>query len=354
MILGHINELRERPFIVGIYCGQNKPSSSNEFLNDFVEEWNSISEGGIKIRGKNYTMKLKSIIADLPGRAFIFNSKPSGYYSCPKCHVEGKAVDKKRNKKSTTVYYPETVQEPALRTDLEYKHMIVHDQTDVHQRFFKGETILKDMLGFIGGDTSSPLDFMHCGAGAIKKTCSNLIVDRVNKILTKREAYDDLIQRYKVIISHAPREVAYRLRNISEMGHWKSSEFFIFGIYTGIVALRELSAKPEYHEYFENFVVLSAIIRIISNQKFDCYWNDNLNRLVKEFLIKYQKLYGSGNCTLIMHTLKHIIDECKKHGQGYNFSAFKFESFFSAVKRLMVHSKKSPIVTILKRYEELR
>lgn len=61
--------------IVGIFCGQTKPSDLKEFLTPFVEEANLILKDGITINGHHITIKIRSIICDSPARAFVKGRK---------------------------------------------------------------------------------------------------------------------------------------------------------------------------------------------------------------------------------------------------------------------------------------
>lgn len=62
----------------------------NEYFKDLVDDITSDSDCLISYCNKNYTIKISSIIADAPARAFIKNIKGHmGYYGCEGCKQEG-------------------------------------------------------------------------------------------------------------------------------------------------------------------------------------------------------------------------------------------------------------------------
>lgn len=102
------------PIIIGVYHGMCKPIDANEFMMDFVNEFLSLSQSGITVCNKNYTVTLNAILCDAPARSFITYIKGhTGYFSCPKCTQEGAFV-------SNRVIFPET--HNTLRTDESFKN----------------------------------------------------------------------------------------------------------------------------------------------------------------------------------------------------------------------------------------
>ncbi|XP_065658218.1 uncharacterized protein LOC136082724 [Hydra vulgaris] len=60
-----------QPFIVTIYCGMNKPSSVNEFLDNFMVDANNLIKYGLHVDGKHVNIKISAFDCDAPARAFI-------------------------------------------------------------------------------------------------------------------------------------------------------------------------------------------------------------------------------------------------------------------------------------------
>lgn len=71
-ILANIAEFpKQKPMVVGIYCGKSKPTDLNSYLMPFVEELKPILAGGICVNGYKISVKIRCFILDSPARAFI-------------------------------------------------------------------------------------------------------------------------------------------------------------------------------------------------------------------------------------------------------------------------------------------
>ena len=78
------------PFVIGIFSGTAKPTNLRDYLSDFINEFNEISENGITFRDEYFIIEITSVICDAPARAFVKNVKQfSGYHGCDKCTQEG-------------------------------------------------------------------------------------------------------------------------------------------------------------------------------------------------------------------------------------------------------------------------
>ena len=126
-----------------------------------------------------------------------------------------------------------------------------------------------------------------------------------------------------------PAEFARKPRSLSELARWKATEFRQFLLYTGIVVL-----KNNVHEsIYENFLLLSVAIRILTNEK-DC---SSKNELAHIFLISFVQhfgqVYGRENLVYNVHGLVHLASDVKLFGPLDNFSSFPFENFLCRLKR---------------------
>jgi len=76
------------PFVIGMFCGKEKPGSASEFLATFVEEACILLKDGLTVDQQTVRVKMHSFVCDALARAFIKGIKsPSGYSSCEKCTV---------------------------------------------------------------------------------------------------------------------------------------------------------------------------------------------------------------------------------------------------------------------------
>jgi len=89
-ILAYMRPTSNIVFPVGLYFGTEKPSDSNEFLKDFVNETKHLVTHGILIENKLYKVKIDVFCCDTPAKAFILRIKShNGFFSCSRCEIEG-------------------------------------------------------------------------------------------------------------------------------------------------------------------------------------------------------------------------------------------------------------------------
>lgn len=62
-----------RPFVIGIYYGIGKPQNLNTYLEDFINDMETLLREGIYLpnSGRRFTIKIRCFICDSPARAFI-------------------------------------------------------------------------------------------------------------------------------------------------------------------------------------------------------------------------------------------------------------------------------------------
>uniref|UniRef100_A0ABD2X762 Transposase domain-containing protein n=1 Tax=Trichogramma kaykai TaxID=54128 RepID=A0ABD2X762_9HYME len=78
------------PFVIGVYHGFKKPSSIEDHLRPFINEYKNLRSEGFNFRENSYKVKLRCVICDSPARSFCSNTKQfNGYFGCSKCVVEG-------------------------------------------------------------------------------------------------------------------------------------------------------------------------------------------------------------------------------------------------------------------------
>lgn len=76
--------------VIGVYEGYSKPKNNNEFLNQFVEELNSLISNGFNFQNIHFRLKVRCFIMDAPARAFVLGIKGhTGFFSCTRCNEKG-------------------------------------------------------------------------------------------------------------------------------------------------------------------------------------------------------------------------------------------------------------------------
>lgn len=77
------------PFIIACICGQEKPSSSALYFDEFVTEFNTLMSKGLLIDGFKFQIRSMCFLGD-PARSFAKNViNHGGFFACEKCPVKG-------------------------------------------------------------------------------------------------------------------------------------------------------------------------------------------------------------------------------------------------------------------------
>ena len=83
--------MTQKPFVISLFYGNQKPSSVEEFLRAFIEEMAQLESTGISVNDRSYNIRIRCIIADAPARSFLKCTKNhNAYYGCERCYRKGK------------------------------------------------------------------------------------------------------------------------------------------------------------------------------------------------------------------------------------------------------------------------
>lgn len=123
-ILAYIKPKSDLVFPVGLYCGNKKPTDSNDYLKDFLNEAKYLVLNGIQLEDKLYKVKIDAICCcDMPASSFVLKYKShTGYNSCPRCEIEG---ERKENR--TVFPYCEPHKLPPNRTHNGYTDKLTNN-----------------------------------------------------------------------------------------------------------------------------------------------------------------------------------------------------------------------------------
>ncbi len=78
-----------KPFVIGIFHGNTKPTDSNEYLQQFLEKAIHLEREGLIICG-NQIVAISGFMCDFLAKSFICRVKGhTRYFGCTKCETEG-------------------------------------------------------------------------------------------------------------------------------------------------------------------------------------------------------------------------------------------------------------------------
>lgn len=255
----------------------------------------------------------------------------SGYSSCTKCTIKG-VYEQHR------VCFPGT--ENTLRTD-EGFHLKIDKEHHVRLN------VILEKLNF-DCVQKFPIDYMHCVLlGVMKQVLNCLVKIRRKPCSLKNNAIRPINDNLKDIRRYLPQEFVRKQRTLTELDHWKATEFRTFLCYTGKAALKNIIPET----YFKHFLLLMWGIRILSHSKNCSFNNKCAAELITEFVQQFEPLYGKEQLSYIVHSLLHLANDVKEFGDVNSYSAFKFKNYIQTLKK-MVKKASFPIQQILNRLKE--
>jgi len=330
-VLGLIESLSNKPFVIGLFYGKNKPSSIGDYLNDFIEEMRTIQqEGGFQYQSMTYKLQISCIICDAPARAMVKCIKAhSGYSGCDQCVQSG-------------VWYANRMTFPecnaAVRTDDDFRLM-----TD--ERHHLNVSPLLDLgLNMVSQFPSDPMHQVYLGIMRrllhfwVKISPTKLSNSKINQI-------DFALFSIKNLI---PNEFARKPRSLKEYDQWKATELRQFLLYSGPIVLKGVLDSA----FYNHFLLLHLAVSILTSERFCRKYLDYAHELLVTFVEHSSKLYGKEFLVYNVHSLVHLCNNVKLYGPLEKFSAFPFENFLGQLKR-MVRKPTDPLSQIIRRLSEL-
>ena len=218
-ILGMLCEPRSLAlFVVGIFCGQSKPSDVKCYLQQLIMELQEIMTSGIVVLGRHLRVKLQCIICDIPARCFIRQVKShSGYYGCDKCTQRGNSVNRRMT-------FP--LLSSPLRNDANFRS----------QRQRSHHTGVSPFVGCpLDMIKTFPLDYMHSVClGACKKLVLLWTKGKISKKQRLSMLHRSLInEEIRLCARQMPVNFARPCRPLTNAVNWKATECRQFLLYIG-------------------------------------------------------------------------------------------------------------------------
>ena len=202
-------------FPLAFYHGNSKPSSVNNFLDDFIQEVLQLKSEGIEVNNQLVPFNLKAIVCDAPARSFVkCIIGHTGYYSCERCEAKGISIQHRITFDDKDFY------SATLRSNDDFS---TFKYEGTHQ---KSLTPLVDIGINLINDF--PIDYMHCVLlGVVKRMISFWV--KGPKVCRLSNQQIILVSNHLIQL-RLPSNFNRQPRGLKDLCYWKATEFRSFFI----------------------------------------------------------------------------------------------------------------------------
>ena len=334
-ILGRING--GTPFVISLWSGSGKPTSLDEYLKDFLSEYDALCQSGIEIReAEVVTFDLQCFSCDAPARQFLKCIKShTGYYSCERCLVKGE-------RQESTMTFEDT--DCALRTDKDFADLNYPNHQ--HEKSALINHGIQCVSQFV-------LDYMHLVCLGVVKRILYFLQGGPRTCKLSQGQLAIISSRLNALRNQLPSEFARQPRGLKHLKRWKATEFKQFLLYTGMIVLKGIVSK----ELYDHFVSLTVSISVLMYFKPSDEEYMELFSFTKQLLVWFVEaspgIYGKKFVVYNVHNLIHLHQDVEKHQCGLeSLSAFPFENFLYRIKK-MIRKSHQPLSQLAKRITEI-
>lgn len=266
--MAYIQPFKEYIFLVGLYHGHEKPTDSNDFLREFIDEAKDLVTNGIKINNIILKVSIFAICADAPAKSFVMKVKGhTGYYSCTRGFIEGEYINNR-------TCFPYQENSPRERNHEGYINKI---QEEHHV----GD-VLSDLILIPGFDmvNSFPLDYMHLVTLGVMKKLINLwihgpLVVRLSSWQIIKFSFHLLSLKLSIT-----NDFVRKPRKIEDISRWKATELRQFLIYTGPLVLKKILKERIYNNFMLLNIAMTILLSSDISNKLLTYANTLLNYFI--------------------------------------------------------------------------
>lgn len=307
----NVSNFNSQVFLVGLYWGKQKPQNSNEFLVQLVNELKILCIDGISLPCSKKKIVVHAVCCDVPAKSYVLGTKGhSGFSSCTKCTVTGVYLERR-------VCFPET-----NFTKRTHEQFLKRNDED----FQISETIsiLTEIPGINMVD-SFPNDIMHCVYLGVGKKLLLLWLGHIKNVSLCRlpsQKINSISIRLLNMKQSITSDFVRSPRGLNEVLRWKATEFRLFILYTGPIAVKLIISK----QFYSHFLCLHVAITILLSPRYE-HLLEFANELLSYFVSKFGELYGEEFISHNVHSLLHLCDDYKIYGPLDKCSCFPFENF---------------------------
>ncbi|KAK3919783.1 Phosphate acyltransferase [Frankliniella fusca] len=301
--LNEINpQLRKKIMFLALFVDLKEPNMNSHFkaivplLNDLSKRGISWNRSGSIVKSRFFTI---CFCVDAKARAQLLNMNSHlGHYGCTYCTINGvRIADAMRYSANANPPF-EDRSHAEMKLDMEQA-----DRSGINERGHKGLTVLAD-IEHLDLAVGNAVDDLHNIYECCVPAHMNLILKATPR-LDERMGYelmctiiDDRMKKIKT-----PESVSRKpgVTSILNRGSYKGNEWSNFIKYYAVPCLQYLI----HQKYIYPLELLSSFAFILSQDKITEEDLLRSERIISEYLIRFEELYGIARTRLNMHALVH-------------------------------------------------
>lgn len=322
------------PGIVAIYWGDSKPNDVDEYMEQFIQEANKLTENGFKTDLKTYEFKILAFVPDTPARSYLKCSKGhGGYYSCERCTTKGVSINKRR-------IFPE------MDCELRDKNSFKAQKQKEHHT---GTSPLLKLKGF-DPVRQVFLDGMHLFFLGIIKYILLKLTKPKSKSKLRRTQTEELDKLLLKLSQGIPLEFQRKTFKLKDVSFWKANQFKFIMCYGGPLLLKKYLSTQKY----KHLLLLLVSLRILYSKELAVKNAEYARTLLRLFFQLMPNMYGKDSQSNNFHNAIHVVDDVLYAKTSLTYiSAFPFENCLGQIKRL-VRTPNNPLVQVGRRLHEIQ
>ena len=294
--------------LFGLWHGDGKPQF-NQMLDIISCELERICTLNYNVNGLgSFKVKFRSMICDMPAKAYALCMKQHmGYDSCPHCFIQGVSKGNRMLFGARKAFI--------LREQDSFEHCgrVAGNES----RAVNGVKRLTPLHKFLRVPWDFPIDPMHqvcAGTGKVLTKCLLSLVKNCDK-----QHLENLISLCKV-----PLQIKHRPKKTEHIKFWKTWDFKLFFFHLAPLVFFKFPLTERI--YYSSFCKLSIAVRLLSNRELKEQNIEDAEELINLFFEDFVQLYGEELQTFNFHAMRHLVEQVKRNGPLWSFTAFGFES----------------------------
>ncbi|KAJ8677070.1 hypothetical protein QAD02_012857 [Eretmocerus hayati] len=305
-LLGKIvHPLLKQPFFISGYYGKEKAPNIN-FMAPFETEYTELEFNGFTLEGRQYIVEVRLVTTDTVARNWVLEHPTHlANQGCEKCIKYGFKV-------GGDMTFLDL--DALLKTDENFRESLPPP-------FNMKISPLERMR--IGPVSRVPIEIMHQGHLGMMKRFLNIWLNMYGGGFARKP------------------------RGFDEIKYWKATEYRLFLLYLGVVAIRSLLG----HDFIVHFNALNCAMRILSDPDLCISLNSEADNLLRYFVQNVEFLYGREHVVFCVRSAIHLAADVLNFGSVEEYSLYPYESFLGYLKSL-IRSSSSPLSPVVKRLTE--